>query len=106
YCTCNDCGLQIFVRGKKGIACLQHMAEHGILIPADEGSAAHAVSLFNRLERLNLQKRDLEMKRGIVGFLFPHDNVENALSLADAERESVQGELARLSRAKQKEKKT
>jgi hypothetical protein len=25
YCTCNDCGLQIFVRGKKGMSRLEQM---------------------------------------------------------------------------------
>jgi DNA-directed RNA polymerase subunit RPC12/RpoP len=103
YCTCNDCGLQIFVRGKKGISRLEQMAEHGILISATEESAAHGISLLNRLEQLKLQKRDLQEKQG---FFLPDKNVENAISLVDAEIENVQGELARLSREKQKENKT
>jgi uncharacterized Zn finger protein len=103
YCTCNDCGLQIFVRGKKGISRLEQMAEHGILISATEESAAHGIVLLNRLEQLKLQKWELEGKQGI---LFRDENVGNAISLVDAEIENVQGELARMSRAKQKEKKT
>jgi uncharacterized Zn finger protein len=103
YCTCNACGLQIFVRGKKGISRLERMAEHGILISATEESAAHGISLLNRLEQMKLQKRDLVEKQG---FFFPDKNVGNAISLVDAEIENVQGELARLSRAKQKENKT
>lgn len=104
YCICNDCGLQIFVRGKKGISHLRQMAEHGILISAEEGSAAHGVFLLNRLERLKLQKQDLETKRGILGILFPDQNVENAISLVDAEIESVQGELTKLSQKMESDK--
>jgi uncharacterized Zn finger protein len=103
YCTCNDCGLQIFVRGKKGILRLEQMAQHGILISATEESAAHGISLLNRLEQLKLQNHDLEEKQGIF---FPDKNVGYAISLVDAEIENVQGELAKLSRAKQKESKT
>jgi uncharacterized Zn finger protein len=102
YCTCNDCGLQMFVRGKKGMSRLEEMAQHGILISATEESAAHAISLLNRLEQLKLQKRDLVEKQGIF---FPDKNVGNAISLVDAEIENVQGELAKLSRAKQRENK-
>lgn len=100
YFICNDCGMQIFVRGKKGISRLEEMADRGILISATENSAAHGISLLNRLEQLKLQKQDLDRKLGI--FFFDKD-VENAISLVDAEIESVQGELAKLSRAKQGE---
>lgn len=106
YCTCNDCGLQIFVRGKKGIFRLQEMAESGILISVREESAAHGISLLNRLEQLKLQKQELEAKQGILGIIFPDENVQNAISLVDAEIENVQGELAKLSRLKQEEQKT
>lgn len=106
YCTCNDCGLQIFVRGKKGISRLETMAEQGILISATEESAAHGISLLNRLEQLKLQKQELEAKQGIIGLIFPDKNVQNAISLVDVEIENVQGELAKLSRARQKESKT
>jgi hypothetical protein len=98
YCTCNDCGLQVFVRGKKGISRLQYMAEHGILISATEEIAAHGISLLNRLEQLKLQRRELEEKQG---FFFSDKNVRNAISLVDVEIENVQGELAKLSRATQ-----
>jgi DNA-directed RNA polymerase subunit RPC12/RpoP len=103
YCTCNDCGLQIFMRGKNGILRLEQMAQNGILISATEESAAHGISLLNRLEQLRLQRGVLEEKQGIF---FPNKNVGYAISLVDAEMEVVQGELARMSRAKQKESRT
>jgi hypothetical protein len=106
YCTCNKCGLQIFVRGKKGISRLQEMAESGILISAREESAAHGLLLLNRLEQLKLQKQELQTKQGILGIIFPDENMQNAVSLVDAEIENVQGELAKLSRATENSRKT
>jgi hypothetical protein len=94
YCTCNDCGLQMFVRGKNGIARLARMAQEGILVCVKEQSVAHGISLLNRIEQLQSQKHDLEQKCGIV---FTDKNVENAISLVDAETEKLQRELAKLS---------
>lgn len=72
------------------------MANAGILISATVESAAHGISLLNRLEQLKLQKQDLHEKQG---FFFPDKNVENAISRIDAEIENVQGEpLARIAR--------
>lgn len=82
---------------------MKWMAENGILISLREQSAARGIFLLNRLERLKLQKRELEEKQGILS---RDENVENAISLVDAEIESAQGELAKLSRAKREEKKT
>ena len=98
--------MQIFVRGKKGISRLQEMAESGILISAREESAAHGLLLLNRLEQLKLQKQELQTKQGILGIIFPDENMQNAVSLVDAEIENVQGELAKLSRATENSRKT
>jgi hypothetical protein len=103
YLMCDDCGLQIFVRGKRGILRLQRMAEHGTLIPLREESAAHGISLLNRLTRLRLQKKDLSDQQN---FFFLDEDIKNAISLVDAEIESVQGELAKISRGTQTERKT
>jgi predicted RNA-binding Zn-ribbon protein involved in translation (DUF1610 family) len=100
YCTCNDCGIQLFVRGKVGIARLLKLARDGILISSSGGSAAHGIALFNRLEQLKLQRRDLTFKRP---FIFPDSNVENTIDLVDAEIETVQGELAQIASSKRKE---
>jgi len=81
----------VFFRGKSGIARLQSMANAGILVSARDESAAHGVTLLNRLEQLKLQKKELEGKQGII---FRDSNVENAIEIVDAEIESVQGELA------------
>ena len=100
YCTCNDCGIQLFVRGKVGIARLRKLARDGILISSSGESASHGIALFNRLEQLKLQRRDLTFKRP---FIFPDSNVENTIDLVDAEIETVQGELAQIASSKRKE---
>ena len=100
YCTCNACGVQLFVRGKAGIVRLTRMARQGILLSLRESSAAHGIALFNRLEQLKLQKTGLQEKRGI---LFANSDLENTIQLVDAEIESVQGELAKSTRTKRKE---
>jgi hypothetical protein len=100
YCTCNACGIQIFFRGKVGIARLRRMAQGGILIPAKEESASHGISLLNRLEQLKLQKQELEARRG---FISRDSSLENAIEIVDAEIESVQGELAKIARTKRRE---
>ena len=95
YCTCNECGVQIFVRGKLGISRLREMANTGILVSVTQTSASHGIGLYNRLEQLKLQKNDLEIKRGII---FRDENVGNAIQIIDAEIEKVQCELARIAR--------
>jgi len=92
YCTCNRCGVQLFVRGKTGIARLNELANAGILISVKTESASHGINLLNRLEQLKLQKQELKEKSGII---FKNENVENVIRMVDVEIEKVQGELAR-----------
>jgi hypothetical protein len=100
YCTCNFCGIQLFVRGKVGIARLRKLARDGILISGSGGSASHGIALLNRLEQLKLQRRDLVFKRPLI---FPDANVENAIELVDAEIKTVQVELAVIANSKREE---
>jgi hypothetical protein len=100
YCTCNHCGIQLFVRGKVGIARLRKLARDGILVSSRGGSASHAIVLFNRLEQLKLQRRDLVFKRPLI---FEDPNVENAIELVDAEIKTVQVELSVFASSKREE---
>ena len=100
YCTCNLCGNQLFFRGKAGIARLRKMTNDGILVSGTEEGATHGIALFNRLQQLRLQKKELEAKRG---FILRYSSLENAIEIVDAEIESVQGELARMARTKKRE---
>jgi hypothetical protein len=100
YCTCNYCGIQLFVRGKAGISRLRKLARDGILISANGGSASHGIALFNRLEQLKLQRQELVFKRPLI---FTDSNVENAIELVDAEIKTVQIELAVIANSKREE---
>ncbi len=93
YFTCNLCGVQIFIRGKAGIARLRQMANAGILVSGKRESSSYGIQLYNRLEQLKLQRGELTWKRGII---FADENVENAIRIVDAEIEKVEGELAKL----------
>jgi DNA-directed RNA polymerase subunit RPC12/RpoP len=100
YFTCNTCGVQVFVRGKTGISKLKQMAHSGILISGRRDSQMHGIVLFNRLEQLKLQKKDLEWKQGIF---LKDKNVENVIQTVDAEIKKIEGELADLAAKKEKE---
>ncbi len=93
YLTCNACGIQIFVRGRVGISRLREMATLGILVSGANESAMHGINLYNRLEQLKLQRRDLALKRGIF---FWNSDAENDLRIVYVEIEKVQGELAKI----------
>jgi hypothetical protein len=100
YCICNSCGIQLFVRGKVGIARLRKLARDGILISSSGQSASYGIALLNRLEQLKLQRRDLVSKRPLI---FPDSNVENAIDLVDAEIKTMQVELAAIASSKREE---
>jgi hypothetical protein len=100
YCTCNSCGIQLFIRGKAGISRLRKLMLFGNLISSRGESASHGIALLNRLEQLKLQRRDLIFKRSLI---FPDPNVENTIDLVDAEIKNVQRELAKIARSKRKE---
>jgi hypothetical protein len=100
YCTCNSCGIQLFVRGKTGISRLRKLARDGILISSSGQSASYGIALLNRLEQLKLQRRDLISKRPLI---FADANVENAIVLVDAEIKTVQVELAAIASSKREE---
>jgi len=93
YCTCNPCGVQIFVRGKNGIKRLRKMVNEGVLISATNESASQGINLLNRLEQLKTQRNALEAKQGIF---FRDENVANAIQLLDTEIQKVEGELAKM----------
>jgi hypothetical protein len=76
------------------------MTNDGILVSGTEEGATHGIALFNRLQQLRLQKKELEAKRG---FILRDSSLENAIEIVDAEIESVQGELARMARTKKRE---
>lgn len=101
YFICNDCGIQLFVRGKIGITRLLELIRQGILISSEGESAGRATALLNRLEQLEIQRRKLTFKSALSFFTDP--DVENAIEIVDAEIKTVQGDLAKIASLKRKE---
>lgn len=95
YCVCNPCGLQIFFRGKTGISKLRQLFKDGErLVSGPTATAAAAVTVFNRLERLRAQKHTLEKRRA---FLLVDDDLENAILAVGHEVARLQGVLDEMS---------
>ena len=101
YCVCNDCGIQLFVRGKAGIARLFKLVREGTLVSSEGESAGDAITFLNRLEQLEIQRRKLNFKSALSFFTDP--DVEHAIEIVDAEIKTVQGKLAEIASKKQKE---
>ena len=92
-CTCNKCGIQIFFRGKPGIAYLIEQITAGKLVFATKIAPLPSTLLFNEIAQLSSQKRELEAKQGVI---FEDLNLTNAISAIDNEIERKQIELAKL----------
>ena len=94
YCVCQACGVQVFFRGAKGISRLRKLLDdHKRLIG---GPATPAVSVFNQLEHLRTQKRELEQRRP---FIFSDADLENAIAAIERDIDRLQAILADLSGA-------
>jgi len=102
YCVCDACGIQLFFRGKPGIARLCKLVESGVLVSGKDRGATPAVTLYNRLQQLKTQREELEAKQGII---FRDTDLDHTIEAVDAEIETVQGELAKLARRVRREKK-
>ena len=95
YCVCESCGIQIFIRGKRGILRLREIFRSQALITAEGSKADLAVILFNRIQQLKEQKRQLQSKQGLI---LSNLDLENAIRAVDNEIKRAQGELKKLSR--------
>ena len=93
YCVCMDCGIQIFFRGKVGIARLQAILEDEMLVTGVWSGTNTPELLFNRIQHLKQRKSELERKQRL---LFPDPDLENAICAVDKEIARVQGELDKM----------
>ena len=92
YCVCNDCGIQLFFRGKVGIKRLQIMLQAVEPIPDEYLGTTAVVALYNRLEKLKEQKDDLEAKQGII---FRNQTLDDAIAAIDGEIKGVESAIRR-----------
>lgn len=96
YCTCNDCGIQIFFRGKLGIDRLKTILRESSLHTSEIPGASTAVALYNRLEQLRAEKSLLEEKQGI---LFRDKSLDDAIAAIASEIEKLEQALRKSRRA-------
>jgi DNA-directed RNA polymerase subunit RPC12/RpoP len=101
YVTCSDCGTQLFVRGKTGIKRLRGLLNAGALIAGHSTKGDSPIVLFNRLQQLRAEKRDLEGKQRLM---IRDSDLMNAIRAVDNEIKQVQGELEKMSRKSSPEK--
>jgi hypothetical protein len=92
YCMCLDCGIQIFFRGQSGIKRLHKIIRSEEAVAAEFNGPARAVSLYNRLQGLKLQRDRLQEKQG---FVFRDSDTDKLIEALDAEIQRVRSELGR-----------
>lgn len=95
YCTCLQCGIQIFFRGKIGIRRLTGILESDKLTIRNRLEAVPAVILFNRIAQMRSQKEELEAKQGLI---MRDPDLDNAIRVIEFEIKGVQRELEILAR--------
>jgi hypothetical protein len=93
YCQCLDCGIQIFFRGKVGIARLEAILEDEKLVSGVWSGTNNPELLFNRIQHLKQRKSELERKQRLF---FPDPDLENAICAVKKEIQRVQGELDKM----------
>jgi hypothetical protein len=101
YCTCIPCGIQIFFRGKTGIRRLTEILRSEKLAFGNSLDTIPAIILFNQIEQMRSQKKELEAKQGLI---VQDPDLTNAIRAVDNEIERAQIELAKLSRKPPREK--
>jgi hypothetical protein len=102
YCTCLDCGIQIFFRGKIAISRLKSVLNKRDTVPGNSPGTVHGLILWNKIVQLKAQKTELEAKQGLMA---RDPDLANLISTVDNEIKRVQGELRTLSGKNRSEKK-
>jgi hypothetical protein len=101
YTTCLKCGVQNFYRGKIGIYRLRKILDSHLLITANESSVDTVMLLFNRIQQLRAQKKELTGRKALI---ISDPDLANAILAVDNEIEQMQGDLAKLARKSRREK--
>ncbi len=90
YCHCDSCVIQIFFRGQAGIERLRKLLNSGVL---GSSAGSHAVVLYNRLEQLKMDERDLKNKQGVI---FKNADLDPTILTVQREIEKVRLELQKV----------
>lgn len=81
YCVCNSCGVQLFFRGRKGIARLGDFTTHGGIAPIPL-EFSNAVDAFAHVERLRAHIEQLQDKQPLI---FSDKDLDNAIQAVNLE---------------------
>ena len=90
YCTCLECGIQIFFRGQEGISRLHEMIASEQAVILEFSGPTRAIYLYKRLQHLKRQKQVLERKHGHV---FRSSDADQVIKALDGEIERLRNEL-------------
>lgn len=101
YCVCNDCGIQVFFRGKVGIQRLQRILESAEPVTEDFSKGTVVVALYNRLEELRKQKEELAAKQGII---FRDETLDDAIAALDGEIKQIETEIRKSRKKAERQK--
>ena len=93
YTTCLSCGIQTFFRGKTGIQRLLGIVKSEMLITGEGSKTESAVILYNRIQQLRAQKKELEANQGLI---IRDADLDSVIRVVDNEIQRVQGELEQL----------
>jgi len=93
--------VQNFYRGKKGIRRLREILDSHLLITANESSVDTVVLLFNRIQQLRAQRKELAARKV---FYLSDPDLANAILAVDNEIEQMQGDLAKIAKKSRREK--
>ena len=92
YCTCLECGIQIFFRGQTGIKRLRKIIETEQAVATEFSGPQRAILLFNELQGLKRQKQALDDEQGIFSYDSDRERVIEAL---ESEIKRIRSELTR-----------
>ena len=101
YCTCLECGIQIFFRGQTGIKRLQKIIATEQAVAAEFSGPQRAILLFNELQGLKRQKEALDDEQGIFSYDSDREKVIEAL---EAEIKCIRSELKKAKNHTEKQK--
>lgn len=90
YCTCLECGIQIFFRGKSGIERLRQLLASEKAIDSEFSGASRAVGLYNRIQQLKRRKAAYSDRQGLV---FRDADLDRVMVALDTEIERLQSAL-------------
>ena len=96
YCHCDSCAIQIFFRGQAGIQRLLELLDSGVV---GSSGGSRAIVLYNRLQRLEMDERDLKNRQGLI---FRNEDLDNTIRAVQKEVEQVRSELQSLSGTRRK----